>query len=116
MILQEAPWPLLSRMKDAPAPPEHSAFWATKGRDQLLKCDDVFWGQIGSQHAGAIPQGTKRENAIMKKAWLSREKTDGSISATTAKNYLSDVLSASNKGQNPVGINQLYRKEQNLQK
>ncbi|KAM6206118.1 LOW QUALITY PROTEIN: uncharacterized protein C4orf50 homolog [Sarcoramphus papa] len=100
MIHKEAPWPLLSRMKDALAPPERSAFWATKGRDRLSKCDDVFWGQIGNQHAGAIPQGMKQKNAIMNKAWLSREKTDGSTSATTAKSYLSDVLSASNKGRN----------------
>ncbi|KFP62686.1 hypothetical protein N322_02851, partial [Cariama cristata] len=85
--------------------------WAMKGRDQLSKCDDVFWGQIENQHAGAIPQGTKQKNTIMNKAWLSREKTDGSTSATTAKSYLSDVLSASNKGRNPVGRNQLHRKE-----
>ncbi|XP_068259216.1 uncharacterized protein C4orf50 homolog [Nyctibius grandis] len=98
MINEEAPWPLLSRVKDALASPERSAFWATKGRDRLSKCDDVFWGQIGNQHAGAIPQGMKQENAIMNKTWLSREKTDGSTSATTAKSYLSDVLSASNKG------------------
>ncbi|KAM6075634.1 LOW QUALITY PROTEIN: uncharacterized protein C4orf50 homolog [Chlamydotis macqueenii] len=97
---EEAPWPPLSRMKDALVPQERSAFWATKGRDWLSKCDDVFWGQIGNQHAGAIPQGMKRRNAIMNKAWLSREKTDGSTSATTAKGYLSDVLSASNKGRN----------------
>ncbi|KAM9236189.1 LOW QUALITY PROTEIN: uncharacterized protein C4orf50 homolog [Leptosomus discolor] len=100
MIHEEAPWPLLSRMKDALAPPERSAFWAMKGRDQLSKYDDVFWGQIGNQHAGALPQGMKQKNAIMNKAWLSREKTDGSTSATTAKSYLSDVLSASNKGRN----------------
>ncbi|KAM6073244.1 LOW QUALITY PROTEIN: uncharacterized protein C4orf50 homolog [Theristicus caerulescens] len=100
VIREEAPWLLLSRVKDALAPPERSAFWATKGRDRLSKCDDVFWGQIGNQHAGAIPQGMKQKNAIMNKAWLSREKTDGSTSATTAKSYLSDVLSASNKGRN----------------
>ncbi|XP_027498439.1 uncharacterized protein C4orf50 homolog isoform X2 [Corapipo altera] len=35
MIHKEAPWPLLSRMKDALVPLEHSVFWATKGRDQL---------------------------------------------------------------------------------
>ncbi|KAM9580243.1 uncharacterized protein C4orf50 homolog isoform 2-T4 [Guaruba guarouba] len=101
MIHKETP--LLSRMKDALVPPQHSAFWAMKGRDQLSKCDDVFWGQIGNQHAGAVPQGMKQKNAIMNKAWLSREKTDGSTSATAAKSYSSDVLSASNKGQNPVG-------------
>ncbi|XP_027542577.1 uncharacterized protein C4orf50 homolog isoform X2 [Neopelma chrysocephalum] len=111
MIHKEAPWPLLSRMKDALVPLEHSVFWATEGRDQLQKRDDVFWGQIGNQHAGATPQGTKQKSAIMNKAWLSREKTDGSTSATTAKRYLSDVLSASNKGRNPVGRNQLHRKE-----
>ncbi|XP_075004784.1 uncharacterized protein C4orf50 homolog isoform X3 [Calonectris borealis] len=110
-IHEEAPWPLLSGMKGALAPPERGAFWATKGRDRLSKCDDVFWGQIGNQHAGAIPQGMKQKNAIMNKAWLSREKTDGSTSATTAKSYLSDVLSASNKGRNPVGRNQLHGKE-----
>ncbi|XP_052636471.1 janus kinase and microtubule-interacting protein 1 isoform X2 [Harpia harpyja] len=110
-IHEEAPWPLLSKMKDAVVPPERSAFWATKGRDRLSKCDDVFWGQIGNQHAGAIPQGMKQKNAIMNKAWLSREKTDGSTSATTAKSHLSDVLSASNKGRNPVGRNQLHGKE-----
>ncbi|KAM6361770.1 LOW QUALITY PROTEIN: uncharacterized protein C4orf50 homolog [Alca torda] len=100
VIHQEAPWPLLSGMKDALVPPERSAFWATKGRDRLSKCDDVFWGQIGNQHAAAIPRGMKQKNAIMNKAWLSREKTDGSTSATTAKSYLSDVLSATNKGRN----------------
>ncbi|KAM6132413.1 LOW QUALITY PROTEIN: uncharacterized protein C4orf50 homolog [Pterocles gutturalis] len=100
VIHEEAPWPLLSRMKDALVPPERSAFWATKGRDRLSKCDDVFWGQIGNRHAGATPQGMKQKNTIMNKAWLSREKTDGSTSATTAKSYLSDVLSASNKGRN----------------
>ncbi|XP_014791607.1 PREDICTED: uncharacterized protein C4orf50 homolog [Calidris pugnax] len=110
-IHKEAPWPLQSRMKDALVPPECDAFWAMKGRDRLSKCDDVFWGQIGNQHAGAIPQGMKQKNAIMNKAWLSREKTDGSTSATTAKSYLSDVLSASNKGRNPVGRNQLHEKE-----
>ncbi|XP_040449657.1 uncharacterized protein LOC121088053 isoform X2 [Falco naumanni] len=111
MIHEEPPWPLLSRMKDALVPPERNAFWATQGRDRLLKCDDVYWGQIGNHHAGAIPQGTKQRNAVMNKAWPSREKTDGSTSATTAKSYLSDVLSASNKGRNPVGRNQLHMKE-----
>ncbi|XP_075565581.1 janus kinase and microtubule-interacting protein 1 isoform X3 [Pelecanus crispus] len=111
VIHEEAPCPLLSRMKDALVPPERSAFWATKGRDRLAKCDDVFCGRIGNQHAGAIPQGMKQKNAIMNKAWLSREKTDGSTSATTAKSYLSGMLSASNKGRNPVGRNQLHRKE-----
>ncbi|XP_057282569.1 uncharacterized protein C4orf50 homolog isoform X5 [Pezoporus wallicus] len=109
MIHKETP--LLSRMKDALVPPQHSAFWAMKGRDQLSKCDDVFCCQIGNQHAGAIPQGMKQKNAIMNKAWLSREKTGASTSATTAKSCLSDVLSASNKGQNPVGSNQLHGKE-----
>ncbi|XP_064007538.1 janus kinase and microtubule-interacting protein 1 isoform X2 [Pogoniulus pusillus] len=108
---EEAPCALLSRMKDALVPPECGAFWATKGRDQLSKRDDVFWGQVGNQHAGAIPQGMKQKNSIMNKAWLPREKTDGSTSATTAKSYLSDVLSASNKGRNPVGRNQLHKKE-----
>ncbi|XP_061848913.1 golgin subfamily A member 4 isoform X2 [Colius striatus] len=108
---EEAHLPLLSRMQDALVPPERNAFWATKGRDWLSKCDDVFWGQIGNQHAGATPQGMKQKNAIMNKAWLSREKTDGSTSATTAKSYLSDVLSASNKGRKPMGRNQLHGKE-----
>ncbi|XP_050193614.1 janus kinase and microtubule-interacting protein 1 isoform X2 [Myiozetetes cayanensis] len=98
MIHKEAPWPLLSRMRDALVPLERGVFSATKGRDRLSKCDDVFWGQIGNQHAGATPQGTKQKSAIMNKAWLSGEKTDGPTSATTAKSYLSDVLSASNKG------------------
>ncbi|XP_053832191.1 uncharacterized protein C4orf50 homolog [Vidua macroura] len=111
MIHGEAPWPVLSGMKDAAVPPERAVFWATKGRDRLSKHDDVFWGQMGNQHAGAIAQGMKHKNAIMNKAWLSREKTDGSTSATTAESYLPDVLSASNKGLYPVGRNQLHGKE-----
>ncbi|XP_041571591.2 uncharacterized protein C4orf50 homolog isoform X3 [Taeniopygia guttata] len=111
MIHEEAPWPVLSGMKDAGVPPERAVFWATKGRDRLSKHDDVFWGQIGNQHAGAIAQGMKHKNAIMNKAWLSREKTDGSTSATTAESYLPDVLSASNKGRYPLGRNQLHGKE-----
>lgn len=111
MIHEEAPWPVLSGMKDAGVPPERAVFWATKGRDRLSKHDDVFWGQIGNQHAGAIAQGMKHKNAIMNKAWLSREKTDGSTSATTAESYLPDVLSASNKGRYAVGRNQLHGKE-----
>uniref|UniRef100_A0A803VYA7 Uncharacterized protein n=1 Tax=Ficedula albicollis TaxID=59894 RepID=A0A803VYA7_FICAL len=112
MTHEEAPWPVLSGMKDAAVPPERGVVsWATKGRDRLSKHDDVFWGQIGNQHAGAIPQGMKHKNAIMNKAWLSREKTDGSTSATTAESYLPDMLSASNKGQYPVGRNQLHGKE-----
>ncbi|XP_065521379.1 LOW QUALITY PROTEIN: uncharacterized protein C4orf50 homolog [Lathamus discolor] len=98
--------PLLSRMKDALMPPQHSAFWAMKGRDQLLKRDDVFCGQTGNQHVCAIPQGMKQKNAIM-----NREKPGDSTSATTAKSCLSDMLSASNKGRNPVGSNQLHGKE-----
>lgn len=109
MTQEEAPWPLLSGMKDAAVPPVAS--WSTKGRDRLSKHDDVFWGQIGNQHAGAIPRGMKHKNAIMDKAWLSREKTDGSTSATTAESYLPDMLSASNKGRYPVGRNQLHGKE-----
>lgn len=111
MTHEEAPGPVLSGMKDAALPPERGVFWATEGRDRLSKHDDVFWGQIGNQHAGAIPQGVKHKNAIMNKAWLSREKTDGSTSATTAESYLPDVLSASNKGRYPVGRNQLHGKE-----
>ncbi|XP_035182372.1 uncharacterized protein C4orf50 homolog [Oxyura jamaicensis] len=98
MIQEETPWPPLSKMKETLKPSEHGASWAIKGRDRLSKRDDVFWGQIGNQHAGAIPQGKKQKNVITNNAWLSRDKTDGSTSATTAKNYLSDVLSASNKG------------------
>lgn len=110
MTHEEAPG-VLSGMKDAALPPERGVFWATEGRGRLSKRDDVFWGQIGNQHAGAIPQGVKHKNAIMNKAWLSREKTDGSTSATTAQSYLPDVLSASNKGRYPVGRNQLHGKE-----
>lgn len=40
MIHKETP--LLSRMKDALVPLQHSAFRAMKGRDQLSKCNDVF--------------------------------------------------------------------------
>lgn len=77
-----------------------------------LEHDDKFWGQImGNQPAGAIAQGMKHKNATMNKAWLSREKTDGSTSATAAESYLPDVLSASNKGRYPVGRNQLHGKE-----
>ncbi|XP_019381360.1 PREDICTED: uncharacterized protein C4orf50 homolog [Gavialis gangeticus] len=76
---------------------------AIKERDHLLQCDDVFQSQTGNQHAGAVPQGRKKKNAIMSNTWISREKTDGSNSATAAKSYLSDMLSASNKGRNPVG-------------
>ncbi|XP_071600086.1 early endosome antigen 1-like [Heliangelus exortis] len=97
-IQEEAPWPLLSGMKDGLVPAEHRAFWVTKGRDWLSRCDDGFWGQIRKQPAGAIPQGMKQKNATMNKAWLSREKTDGSSSATTAESCLSDTLAASNKG------------------
>lgn len=98
VIQEETPWPPLSKMKETLEPSEHGASWATKGRDRLSKRDDVFWGQIGNQHAGAIPQGMKQKNVITNNAWLSRDKTDGSTSATAAKSYLSDVLSASNKG------------------
>ncbi|KAF2976527.1 hypothetical protein EK904_014347, partial [Melospiza melodia maxima] len=74
--------------------------------------DDKFWAQImGNQPAGAIAQGVKHKNAIMNKAWLSGEKTDGSTSATTAESYLPDMLSASNKGRYPMGRNQLHGKE-----
>ncbi|KAL2305356.1 hypothetical protein Nmel_007339 [Mimus melanotis] len=112
MTQEEAPWPLLSGMKDAAVPPERGVVsWTTKGRARLSKHDDLFWGQIGNQHAGAIPEGMKHKNAIMNKAWLSREKTDGSTSATTAESYLPDMLSASNKGRYPVGRNQLHGKE-----
>ncbi|XP_064367824.1 uncharacterized protein C4orf50 homolog [Dromaius novaehollandiae] len=110
-IREEASWPIPSKMNDALKLPESSAFYAVKGRDQLSKCDDVFLGQIGNQHAGAIPQGMKQKNVIMNNTWISREKPDGSTSATTAKSYLSDVLSASNKGRNPVGRNQLHWKD-----
>ncbi|OXB56279.1 hypothetical protein ASZ78_011430 [Callipepla squamata] len=72
--------------------------WSMQGRDCLSKWDDVFGGQIGNQHASAIPQGFKQKDVITNNAWLSREKTDGSTSATTAKSSLSDMLSASNKG------------------
>ncbi|XP_066041531.1 uncharacterized protein C4orf50 homolog isoform X2 [Chamaea fasciata] len=111
-LQEEGPWPVPSGMEDAAVPPERRRVrWATKGRARLSKHDDVFGGQIGNQHAGAIPQGMKHKNAIMNKAWLSREKTDGSTSATTAESYLPDMLSASNKGRYPVGRNQLHWKE-----
>ncbi|KGL72901.1 hypothetical protein N309_04752, partial [Tinamus guttatus] len=84
---------------------------AGKGRDHLSKYDGVFLGQMGNQLAGAIPQGMKQKNVIRSNTWISREKPDGSTSATTAKCYLSDVLSASNKGQNLVGRNQLHWKD-----
>ncbi|KFV87066.1 hypothetical protein N308_14068, partial [Struthio camelus australis] len=84
---------------------------AVKGRGRLSKCDDVFLGQIGNQHAGATPRGMKQKNVITNNTWISREKPDGSTSATTAKSYLSDVLSASNKGRNPVGRNRLHWKD-----
>ncbi|XP_063257259.1 uncharacterized protein C4orf50 homolog [Prinia subflava] len=106
VVPEEAPWPLRSGVKDAAVPPERGA-----GRDRVSKRGDLFWGQTGNQHAGAVPQGMKHKNATMNKAWLSREKTDGSTSATTAESYLPDVLSASNKGRCPVGRNQLHGKE-----
>nr|XP_038033882.1 uncharacterized protein C4orf50 homolog isoform X4 [Anas platyrhynchos] len=98
VIQEETPWPPLSKMKETLEHSEHGASWAMKGRDRLSEWDDVFWGQIGNQHAGAIPQGMKQKNVITNNAWLSRDKTDGSTSATAAKSYLSDMLSASNKG------------------
>lgn len=112
LLQEEGSWPVLSGMEDAAVPPERGhGCWATEGRGGMSKHDDVFRGQIGNQHAGAVPQGMKHKNAIMNKAWLSREKTDGSTSATTAESYLPDVLSASNKGRYPMGRNQLHRKE-----
>ncbi|XP_066174035.1 uncharacterized protein C4orf50 homolog [Sylvia atricapilla] len=112
LLQEEAPWPVLSGLEDAAVAPERGRVcWATKGRGRLSRHDDVFGGQIGNQHAGAAPQGMEHKNAIMNKAWLSREKTDGSTSATTAESYLPDVLSASNKGRYPVGRNQLHGKE-----
>ncbi|XP_032300022.1 uncharacterized protein C4orf50 homolog isoform X1 [Coturnix japonica] len=106
MTREETPWPPLPEMKDA-----LKRDWSMQGRDCLSKWDDAFGGQIGNQHASAIPQGIKQKDVITNNAWLSREKTDGSTSATTAKSSLSDMLSASNKGQNPVGGNQLHGKE-----
>ncbi|XP_072192690.1 uncharacterized protein C4orf50 homolog [Excalfactoria chinensis] len=106
MTREETPWPPIPKMKDT-----LKRDWSMQGRDCLSKWDDAFGGQIGNQRASAIPQGIKQKDVITNNAWLSREKTDGSTSATTAKSSLSDMLSASNKGQNPVGRNQLHGKE-----
>lgn len=106
---EETPWPPLQKMKNTLELSERD--WSMQGTDRLSKWDDVFGGQIGNQHASAIPQGIKQKDVITNNAWLSREKTDGSTSATTAKSSLSDMLSASNKGRNPVGRNQLHGKE-----
>lgn len=111
MTHREAPWPVLPGMQDAAVPLGRAGLRAVEGRDRPSKHDDKFWGQIGNQPAGASAQGMKHKNAIMNKAWLSREKTDGSTSATAAESYLPDVLSASNKGRYPVGRNQLHGKE-----
>ncbi|OXB72873.1 UNVERIFIED_CONTAM: hypothetical protein H355_005263, partial [Colinus virginianus] len=104
MTHEETPW-----LKNALELLERD--WSMQGRDCLSKWDDVFGGQIGNQYASAIPQGFKQKDVITNNAWLSREKTDGSTSATKAKSSLSDMLSASNKGRNPVGRNQLHGKE-----
>lgn len=96
MTHEETPWLPLPKMKDALELSKRD--WSMQGRDCLSKWDDVFGGQIGNQHASAIPQGIKPKDVITNNAWLSREKTDGSTSATTAKSSLSDMLSASNKG------------------
>lgn len=96
-------WDTRSKVNNTLNFSERRPFHAIKERDHLLQCDDVFQSQTGNQHAGAVPQGRKKKNAIMNNTWISREKTDGSNSATTAKSYLSDMLSASNKGRNPVG-------------
>ncbi|XP_021251190.1 uncharacterized protein C4orf50 homolog [Numida meleagris] len=109
MTHEETHWPPLPEMKDTLEFSERD--WSMQGRDCLSKWDDVFGGQIGNQHASAIPQGIKQKDVITNNAWLSREKTDGSTSATAAKSSLSDMLSASNKGRNPVGRNQLHGKE-----
>lgn len=69
----------------------------------MSKLGGVFHSHTGNQHAGAVLQGKRKKNVIMNNTWISGEKPDGSTSATTAKSYLSDVLSASNKGQNPTG-------------
>ncbi|XP_025889849.1 calcium-binding and coiled-coil domain-containing protein 1-like [Nothoprocta perdicaria] len=110
-VQHEASWPVPSKTNDPLKLSKSSTFCAGKGRDHVSKCDDVFLGQIGNQLVGTVPQGMKQKNVIMSNTWISREKPDGSTPATTAKHCLSDVLSASNKGQSPVGRNQLHWKD-----
>ncbi|TFK05964.1 RIMS-binding protein 3C [Platysternon megacephalum] len=95
--------PVVSKMNNSLKLSDRSSFHLINGRYQLSKFDDVFHSHTGNQHAGAVLQGRRKKNVIMNNTWISGEKPDGSTSATTAKSYLSDVLSASNKGQNPTG-------------
>ncbi|XP_065454270.1 uncharacterized protein C4orf50 homolog isoform X7 [Chrysemys picta bellii] len=95
--------PVVSKMNNSLKLSDRSSFHLINGRYQLSKFDDVFQSHTGNQHAGAVLQGRRKKNVIMNNTWISGEKPDGSTSATTAKSYLSDVLSASNKGQNPTG-------------
>ncbi|XP_043368400.1 janus kinase and microtubule-interacting protein 1 isoform X3 [Dermochelys coriacea] len=94
---------VVSKMNNSLKLSDRSSFHLINGRDQLSKFDDVFHSHTGNQHAGAVLQGRRKKNVIMNNTWILGEKPDGSTSATTAKSYLSDVLSASNKGQNPTG-------------
>ncbi|CAM4663109.1 unnamed protein product [Lepidochelys kempii] len=94
---------VVSKMNNSLKLSDRSSFHLIDGRDQLSKLGDVFHSHTGNQHAGAVLQGRRKKNVIMNNTWISGEKPDGSTSATTAKSYLSDVLSASNKGQNPTG-------------
>ncbi|XP_039398587.1 uncharacterized protein C4orf50 homolog [Mauremys reevesii] len=95
--------PVVSKMNNSLKLSDRSSFHFINGRYQLSKFDDVFHSHPGNQLAGAVLQGRRKKNVIMNNTWISGEKPDGSTSATTAKSYLSDVLSASNKGQNPTG-------------
>nr|XP_048704868.1 uncharacterized protein C4orf50 homolog isoform X5 [Caretta caretta] len=94
---------VVSKMNNSLKLSDRSSFHLIDGRDQLSKLGDVFHSHTGNQHAGAVLQGRRKKNVIMNNTWISGEKPDGSTSATTAKSYLSGVLSASNKGQNPTG-------------
>ncbi|KAM7168745.1 uncharacterized protein C4orf50 homolog isoform 2-T2 [Macrochelys suwanniensis] len=95
--------PVVSKMNKSLKLSDRSSFHLINGRDQLSTFDDVFHSHTGNQHVGAVLQGRRKKNVITKNTWISREKPDGSTSATVGKSYLSDVLSASNKGQTPTG-------------
>ncbi|XP_030419181.1 uncharacterized protein C4orf50 homolog isoform X2 [Gopherus evgoodei] len=95
--------PVVSKMNNSLKLSDRSSFHLINGRYQLSKFDDIFHSHPGNQHAGAVLQERRKKNVIMNNTCILGEKPDGSTSATTAKSYLSDVLSASNKGQNPTG-------------
>ncbi|XP_075786871.1 uncharacterized protein C4orf50 homolog isoform X1 [Pelodiscus sinensis] len=97
--------PVLSKMTSSPQLSDRSSFHPINGRGQLSKFDDTFHNHAENQHAGAVLQGKGKKNVIVNNTWISREKPDGSTSATAARSYLSDVLSACNKSQNPAGEN-----------